>query len=172
METTNAPQRRRCNASRVEAMREASEFGEMSLTQAQHKSSSLTHQKPKCWCLALEIFMVRCSRWANGVMWKQSINVSMSLVSIGGGASASVQWRCMMFGGETAVIGRSSNPSSSKQACVATLTRDVSGSHQRIFRVVHGTCPRKMPRQELGMSFAACFPGGAPRLATQRSRSE
>ena len=170
MEMTNAPQRRHCNALRVKAMCEASEFGESSLIQAQHKSLSSTHWKPKHWCLALEIVMVRCSRWANGVMQKQSINVLMSLASIGRGALASARWRCMTFGGTT-VIGRSLNPSL-KQACVAILTQDVSGSHQRMFLVVHGTHPRKMPRQELGMSFAACFPGGAPRLDTQRSRSE
>ena len=57
------------------------------------------------------------------------------------------------------VIGRSLNPLS-KLACVAILTLDVSGSHQRMLRIAQGTQPRNTPCQEFGLSFAARLPGG------------
>ena len=43
-----------------------------------------------------------------------------------------------------------------KRACEAILTRDVSGSCHRMFWMVHGTHPRKMPRQEFGQTQMWC----------------
>ena len=63
-----------------------------------------------------------------------------------------------MFGG-TFVMGMLLKPSSN-QACVAILTRVVSGSYHGIFLAVQGTCPRNIPFLEFGFNFAGFFPGG------------
>ena len=56
-------------------------------------------------------------------------------------------------------MGMSLNPSSNL-ACVAILTRAVSGSCQSAFLVVCGAHPRDVPLHEFGFSLAAFIPGG------------
>ena len=99
MEITKAPRRRRREALREDAIREASEFGLISLMYARWMSSSSTHSMPKCLCLALVTLRVICLSSANGVMKKRNSEVVTSSVSAGIGSSLFARWRWMTLGG-------------------------------------------------------------------------
>ena len=85
--------------------------------------------------------------WAKGL--GRNENFEMEVVV--GSAGKAVPWpercRCWTFGG-ISEMGKSFMPSS-KRACFAILTQEVSVSYQRMFFVVFGRKPKKIPLREL-----------------------
>ena len=90
----------------------------------------------------------------------QKLSSEVVILSLSGGTLCALHvcWRWMTFG-RTLVMGMTLNPSSNL-ACVAVLTRVVSGLHQSVLLVVHGAHPRNTPLREFGFSLAGFFPGG------------